>query len=177
MPHPCNKNIKLGFSVFIPYTYTPHLPAIYISFQEDHIYIPHALVFPTNLSGLCVSSSVDLMNSGFVSTLPKALQIQGDGPYCPPLWTPFLHLILFTALTMLALCCLLKYLVQGWNAFLCSSKTNKGSLFWLSVTVGLCRQMICLHQDYRALHVSLELNNHLASWHLWTPSPQSLYLF
>lgn len=175
MPHLCN-SIKPGFSVFTPYTYTPHLPVIYISFQEDHIDTPHALMFPTNLSGFYVSSSVDLMNSGFVSTLPKALQIQGVGPYYPALEH---HSCILSSLQLSqrVLCVAYSNIWCKWNAFLCSSKTNRGSLFWLSVWVGLCRQMICLHQDYRALHVSLELNNHLASWHLWTPSPQPLYLF
>lgn len=33
MPHLCN-SIKPGFSVFTPYTYTPHLPVIYIIFKR-----------------------------------------------------------------------------------------------------------------------------------------------
>ena len=155
-------SFKSGFSVFTSFqhTYTLCFPDIYISFQGNHITIPYALVFPTNMTDLSVSSSMDLMNSGFTIPLPIAIHINGVHLYAPLLLIPFLHsgsCPLFSSHNS----GFMLHWIFGANPkyFLLLFKTDRGSPFWLSVGVGLCGQMISssVFQDYRAFACVTEI--------------------
>lgn len=136
------------------------------------------MLLPTNMMDFFVSSSTELIASGFPGILPIVIHINRVCLFSPL----FIHSGSCPLFGSHNSAFIFKILIFGAKPkyFVSLFKTDTESLF-LALCRGKPEWIDALKQSVSRLQsfacVTLKFNSHLASWHLWTPSPQPLYLF